>query len=163
MNRHSLARLKLICPTIAYHVGRLDSTLQSRYKIYIEVVQGLRSWQYQQELYDRGRILPGKIVTNCRPGHSWHNFGMAIDVCPDKYFEVPGFQPNWDDKHPDWIKIANTGQELGFLPGALFRSFPDKPHLQITGKFPVSPTDEIRLIFREAGMEELWRRSGIYQ
>ena len=163
MNQTSLARLGLVCPTICYHIGRLDYALSYRYGIQIEVVQGLRTWQYQQELYDKGRTIPGNIVTNCKPGHSWHNFGLAVDVCPDRYVDIPGFQPNWNDKSSDWIKIANTAQELGFFPGAVFRSFPDKPHLQMTGRFPVSPTDEVRQLFKEGGIEAIWRESGIYR
>jgi len=45
-----------------------------------EVLSGLRSYQQQAALYAQGRTKPGKIVTNARPGSSWHNYGLAIDL-----------------------------------------------------------------------------------
>jgi len=46
----------------------------------VEVISGLRSWAAQAALYAQGRTKPGKIVTKARPGSSWHNYGLAIDL-----------------------------------------------------------------------------------
>lgn len=161
MNQVSLKRLELINPVLAYNLGKLDTVLQA-HGIYIEIVQGLRSWQQQQDLYNQGRTKPGSVVTNCKPGYSWHNFGMAVDVCPDKYLDVAGFQPNWVDSHPDWQMIHKCALDLGFVCGADFRTFPDKPHLQMTGRFPVTPTDEVRQLFKDGGTKAVWDESGLH-
>lgn len=40
---------------------------------------GLRSFELQEQLYEKGRSLPGKVVTNARSGFSPHNYGCASD------------------------------------------------------------------------------------
>lgn len=52
----------------------------SKYGVSVEVLSGLRSWPEQAKLYAQGRNAPGKIVTNARPGSSWHNYGLAVDL-----------------------------------------------------------------------------------
>lgn len=152
MDSMSEARLSLVNPTLARKVSDLTSVLSFP----IRITQGMRGWNEQTKLYEQGRSLPGKIVTNARPGHSWHNFGLAVDVVP---LAVTG--PIWDANHPDWQTIHSAARALGFICGADFRTFPDWPHLQMTGRFPTSPDDEVRLIFRCGGMEEVWKESGI--
>jgi peptidoglycan L-alanyl-D-glutamate endopeptidase CwlK len=44
------------------------------------VVQALRTKEQQDALYAQGRTAPGRVVTDARPGFSWHNFGRAYDV-----------------------------------------------------------------------------------
>lgn len=41
-----------------------------------------RDYEKQNDLYAQGRVRPGSIVTNARGGYSYHNFGVAFDVCP---------------------------------------------------------------------------------
>lgn len=36
----------------------------------------------QQVLYQKGRSVPGTIVTNAKPGESFHNYRLALDFCP---------------------------------------------------------------------------------
>ena len=38
----------------------------------------------QAALYKIGRSVKGKIVTNARPGESYHNYGLAFDWVPLK-------------------------------------------------------------------------------
>lgn len=45
-----------------------------------KVISGMRTYAEQAELYAQGRSKPGNIVTNARPGQSYHNFGMAVDL-----------------------------------------------------------------------------------
>lgn len=154
MDTISTARLSLVCPKLSDLIKQLDSSLAQE-GISIRVVQGLRTWNEQAALYAQGRTAPGKVVTQAPPGHSWHNFGMAVDVVP-----MPNGQPDWNLGHPAWQRIVALGESLGLTSGSKF-SHPDWPHLQLTGKFPVSPTDEVRQLFRDAGMEAIWQEAGI--
>ena len=154
MDAISEARLSLICPIVAGKVLNLASILTFPFR----VTQGLRSWNEQERLYAQGRSLPGKIVTNAQPGHSWHNYGLAIDIVP---LEMQTSTPDWNIHHPAWQVIHSAAKALGFTCGADFRTFPDWPHLQITGRFSVSPDEEVRLIFKCGGMEAVWGESGI--
>lgn len=161
-------RLESINPIFAYHVGRLLTSLELA-GIWIEICQGLRSWNEQQALYEKGRALingdwniisPKSIVTKCRPGYSWHNYGLAIDICLDDS-RHPGFQAVWDDKDERWKKAAEIGKSLGFTVGAEFRTFPDNPHYQMTGRFGVNPDDEVRQLFKDGGIKAVWDESGL--
>jgi peptidoglycan L-alanyl-D-glutamate endopeptidase CwlK len=162
-------RLANINPIVAYHVGRLLYALELE-NIWVEVCQGLRSWNEQQALYEKGRaFIDGKwmvsskssIVTNCPPGHSWHNFGLAVDLCLDDS-KHEGFQAIWDDKDIRWQKMVSKAKEMGFVCGVEFRSFPDKPHFQMTGRFPVSPDSEVRQLFKDGGVKAVWDESGLH-
>lgn len=162
-------RLANINPVVAYHVGRLLTSLEEEH-IWAEVCQGLRSWNEQEALYQKGRafingvwIISSKssIVTNCIAGHSWHNFGLAVDLCLDDD-KLPSFQPDWNNKDPRWHQAAEIGEKLGFVVGANFRSFPDNPHYQMTGRFGVNPDDEVRQLFKDGGIKAVWDESGLH-
>jgi peptidoglycan L-alanyl-D-glutamate endopeptidase CwlK len=159
MNSFSEARLSEIHPYVAQKVRELAERL-SLEGIEIEVVQGLRTYAYQAKLFAQGRTTPGNIVTKCRPGWSYHNFGLAVDVAPDDPSK-PGYQPDWNDTHPTWKRIAEVAVSMGFVAGADFRTFTDKPHLQMTGAYPVNPNDAVRNLFDQPGLEEVWKQSGL--
>lgn len=48
----------------------------------IRIVSAYRTIAAQQALWNQGRTTPGDIVTWAPPGSSYHNYGLAIDVCP---------------------------------------------------------------------------------
>ena len=116
----------------------------------------------QQELWQQGRdingkiIDPKKIVTDAPPGHSWHQYGLCVDVAP---FNLEG-QPIWDIKDPAWKAITAIAPQFKLLSGACFSDLVDMPHWQAI-EIPESPTDEDRLIFREVGMIGVWKEYGL--
>lgn len=93
--------------------------------IRLRVVSGYRSYQDQADLYAQGRTETGNIVTNAKPGYSYHNFGLAIDVV-----EIKNGQALWEN--PSWPLIAKIGKEMGFEWGGDWSSFKDKPHFQMS-------------------------------
>ena len=156
MDAVSEARLSLINPKLADKIRTLAGMLAQE-SVFLKITQGLRSWDQQQKLYDQGRALPGKIVTNCPGGWSWHNFGLAVDCLPET---VEG-QADWNAEHPQWKRMELLGASLGLSSGALFRSFPDAPHFQLTGRFPVSPDAEVRQLFKDGGMQAVWDEANL--
>jgi peptidoglycan L-alanyl-D-glutamate endopeptidase CwlK len=156
MDAVSDSRLAQINPELAGKVRSLAALLADE-NIIIRVTQGLRSWNEQQALYAQGRTTPGKIVTNAPPGYSWHQFGLAVDVAP---FNLEG-QPDWNAEDPNWKRIIALGESLGLVSGSTFISCPDDPHFQLTGSWPVSPTDEVRSVFLNAGMLAVWVEAGL--
>ena len=150
MNNISLTRLSLINPVFAKNIIKLAATLSDK-NITIEIVQGLRTWNQQQDLYNQGRTTPGKIVTNSKPGNSWHNFGLAVDMCPF----ING-APIWDVQHDYFKELIKSANDAGFVCGAHFVSFPDYDHFQMTGIFPVNPNDEVRQLFKDGGIIAVW-------
>ena len=161
MDSISEARLSLIAPSLAAKVRMLHDILEGE-GIEIRVVQALRSWTEQDALYAQGRTAPGKIVTNCPGGHSYHNFGMAVDCVPSTQAPDQPYAPDWNSSHPVWKRMEEVGMSVGLVSGATWRTFPDAPHFQLNGKFPVgAPDDEVRQTFKDGGMAAVWQEAGI--
>lgn len=150
MNAISEARLQAVHPKLAERVRSMSELLQGE-NIVIQITQGYRSWAEQDALYQQGRTTPGKIVTNAKPGHSWHNFGLAVDVAP-----FDGGIPDWNVNHPAWKRIVAVGESVGLVSGSTWRTFPDWPHFQYTGQLPVSPDDAVRIAFEDGGIKSVW-------
>lgn len=148
-------RLAELHPELALRARKIDALLPS---LSIQVAQGLRTWAQQQLLYEQGRTSPGKIVTNCPGGMSWHNFGLAVDLFPEDV--IPG-QPDWNTANPAWLKMIGAGVSLGLVSGSNWRTFPDWPHFQLTGRFGVDPDEEVREIFKNGGVQAVWDEAGI--
>lgn len=165
MDTTSEARLQLINPVLADKIRALAVNLSAA-GLEIRVVQGLRSWATQDALFAQGRDANGnvidksKVVTNARGGYSWHNFGLAVDCAPDNP-NIPGFQIDWNAGHPQWKQMEAAGVALGLTSGANWLRLVDAPHFQLTGRFPVTPDDEVRQLFKDGGMEAVWNEAGI--
>jgi peptidoglycan L-alanyl-D-glutamate endopeptidase CwlK len=157
MNDHSKERLKLINPHLAKAVLQMAEMYETQFPgDVLEVEQGLRSWAEQQRLYAQGRTTPGNVVTQAQAGHSWHEYGLAVDVCPASLLN----QPNWAPADAKWKRVMAMGESCGLYPGAKF-SHPDQPHFQLTGRFGLSPDDEARQLFRDGGMTAVWQEAGL--
>jgi len=97
----------------------------------IEVISGLRSWVAQAALYAQGRTKPGRIVTKARPGSSWHNYGLAIDL---------GLFKNGvylDEKKPAeadnlYAEIGRIAEVHGIEWAGNWKTFQETPHFQVT-------------------------------
>lgn len=79
----------------------------------------LRSNAEQRDLYAIGRTLPGKIVTNARPGESKHNpdpngKALAYDCAPLRLGK-----PVWSSSSKEdasvWAIVGKCGEEAGLV------------------------------------------------
>jgi predicted transcriptional regulator len=61
----------------------------------------------------------------------------------------------------DWQRMLAVGNSVGLVEGAEWRTFPDWPHFQLTGKWPVTPDDEVRQVFLDGGMLAVWEQGGL--
>lgn len=120
--------------------------------ISFRITQGFRTWVEQDAIYAQGRTLPGEIVTHAKGGESWHNLGCAVDFVPMK-----DGKPVWNTSDPAWTKIIETGKSLGLTSGESW-THPDRPHFQLTGRFPMNaPDEEARQIYQVQGMAAFWQ------
>lgn len=102
--------------------------------ITILITDGFRSTEEQNNLYEQGRSTDGLVVTQVRGGHSYHNYGLAIDFAlRTKQGEVV-----WDMKYDgngnsksDWLEVVAIAKKLGFSWGGDWEEFKDYPHLQM--------------------------------
>lgn len=99
--------------------------------VIIEVISGLRSWAAQAALYAQGRTKPGPIVTKARPGSSWHNYGLAIDLGlfkGGKYLDSAN--PALADKL--YGSIGAIASRHGIEWAGTWKTFQETPHFQVT-------------------------------
>ena len=96
-------------------------------------ISGLRDWSAQERLYAQGRTAPGKIVTKARPGHSWHNFGLACDF---GVFMAGKYLDDTDPKlaHRVHAACGSIAADYGLDWGGSWPNFPDTPHSQAVPK-----------------------------
>lgn len=150
-------RLALVNPKLAVLVRQMADQLASE-GINVRVTQGLRTWAEQAALYEQGRGSPpvGKIVTNAQPGYSYHNFGLAVDLVP-----MIDIGPDWNTTHPVWQRIITVGQSVGLQSGAMWRTFPDMPHFQLTGSLGISPDGVVRAAYQAGGLQKVWEEANL--
>jgi peptidoglycan L-alanyl-D-glutamate endopeptidase CwlK len=152
----SLARLAPVHPKLASAIKQIDASAPD---LDIQVSQGIRTWAQQEIDYEQGRTTPGKIITNARGGFSWHQYGLAVDLLPEDI--TPG-QPDWDVNHPAWSRMVSLAESFGLVSGSEWHGLKDWPHVQLTGRFPVTPDDEVRAIYEQNhSIEDVWAASGI--
>lgn len=89
----------------------------------------------QAALYAIGRSLPGKKVTNAKPGESKHNFvdaktGKPAAAAFDIAIIVNG-KLNWSLDHPAWQLAGELGEELGLEWAGRWTKFREGPHFQL--------------------------------
>lgn len=135
MDKISYDRLQKLHPKLRDEAIRLfadaECALKGRAKPRITFT--LRTMAEQQALYDQGRTKPGSIVTNAKPGASYHNWGLAIDFA----LIIDGKTVSWDiakdfdgDKLADWMEVVNVFKKAGWEWGGDWQSFKDYPHLE---------------------------------
>jgi peptidoglycan L-alanyl-D-glutamate endopeptidase CwlK len=88
-----------------------------------------RSNAEQAELYAQGRTVPGKRVTNAKPGSSAHNFGLALDG-------VPLFhgKPMWSTAGAGadlWRQYGELALSAGCEWAGNWTRFREFPHVQM--------------------------------
>lgn len=122
-------RIKSLTPDMQSAVRKL---LNYAYQIGLDarVIQGTRTRQEQQKLFDEGK-------TKAQPGQSYHNLKLAVDIGIFRY--------DGDYVYDNDVCLELLGKKalkFGLRWGG-FWSHPDTPHFQMAG-LPDSPTAELR-------------------
>jgi len=146
MKPSSEKRLQQLHPALASAVRAVVADLAGR-GIVVEVVQGLRTYKEQDELYAKGRTKPGPIVTQARGGQSNHNFGLAVDLCP-----FTNDKPDWNAPMSVWAAIGAAAEARGLEWGGSWKKFLDKPHVQL----PVMTIKECASCYQAGGLDAVW-------
>lgn len=132
MDQATENRINLLHPQIREEVRRLVNECNKALTIHsqMRIVQGLRTFAEQDDLYAQGRTKTGSKVTNARGGQSYHNYGLAIDFC----LILDGKEVSWDtvkdfdqDGVADWLEVARIFQREGYKWG---KAFNDLPHFE---------------------------------
>jgi peptidoglycan L-alanyl-D-glutamate endopeptidase CwlK len=126
----SVKRINKLHPLIREDAKKVILEAQKE-EIYLRVTYGMRTFEEQNELYNKGRdkngniIEKSKVVTNAKGGQSYHNYGLAFDVV-----EIKDGEAVWDTEN--WNRIGKIGINYGFEWGGNWEKFKDRPHFQNT-------------------------------
>ena len=105
------------------------------------ITETLRTQEEQEELYAQGRTKKGKIVTNCRGFQSPHCWGVSFDFCRN----VKGKEYDNTDKFFDKVgaiaKSIFDNTEYDLFWGGDFKTFVDKPHIEMKKYLPNNSTN----------------------
>lgn len=135
-------KLALLFRDVAHAWLELRNQFFNAHGLQIRVTRGLSSYPNQLELYASGRMKgpsgawyvanKRKIVTDALPGHSYHNFGLAVDSCfmgDDPYLEkLPAPQASglWKEFG---LAVKDCGMSWG---GDWNGELVDRPHAEIS-------------------------------
>jgi peptidoglycan L-alanyl-D-glutamate endopeptidase CwlK len=119
------------------------------------VYEAYRSQALQALYYARGRtIIPPKhTVTNAPTNlHSWHGYGLAVDVVHRTKFWKPEGGEHW------FQRVAEIFKQHSCSWGGDWTK-PDTPHFQ-WHRCKASPSAEARKLIMAGGLEAVWRAVG---
>lgn len=104
------------------------------------ITETLRTQEEQERLYAQGRTTSGKIVTNCRGYQSPHCWGVAFDFCRNvkgkEYDNTDGFF----ERVGNIAKTILKDTEYRLFWGGDFKTFVDKPHVEMIKYLPNNST-----------------------
>lgn len=119
---HPLVAAKARAHIAACHAEGIDLLVTCSYRDPAE----------QARLYAQGRTTPGKIVTNARPGQSFHEYRVAYDVVPLRDGKAVWGTSGEDGKL--WQRVGALGKAQGLEWAGDWR-FKEYPHFQFVGGF----------------------------
>ena len=139
-------RISKLHPRIREEVTTIVNNIENS-GVGIRIVQGLRTFDEQNNLYAQGRTqaqldavglknvkarpdLPK--VTNARGGESFHNYGLSIDFVllhADKQVSWSQTEDLDKDGKRDWMEVVEAFGCKGYNWGGFWKS-PDYPHFE---------------------------------
>lgn len=127
MDPITLKRIETAHPALRAELHQIYSEICQRLtgRSFCRFTQVLRTFDEQNALYAQGRTAPGSKVTNARGGQSYHNYGMAVDIC----LIIDGKTASWEVGE-DWMKCVDVFRSYGWEWGGDWTSFKDYPHFQ---------------------------------
>jgi len=155
MDAQSLEILKFVYPDLRVRAFRLREDIHKATGYWIRITRGYSSYEAQEAIYAQGRTTPGKIVSNARPGLSYHNYGLAFDVCflgLDPYLETMA-KLRGDKAEVVWERVAECVEAGGMASGRRFRLRKDSPHAQISYGLEMSEMVEL---YHHGGLAGVW-------
>lgn len=108
-------RLLELHPAVRQRFEDFINEVEDKFRCIVRMEPPLRSFQTQQDLWDQGRTKPGPIVTWAPPGSSYHNYGLAADLCPFKP-DHPDLDWNYDFSKWEGLAIKHGMTWGGTFP-----------------------------------------------
>lgn len=121
---HSTTLIQTLHPKVRADFQAFIEECEQQFNVTIRIMQALRTFAEQQAIYDQGRTKPGEIVTKSPPGASFHQYGLAVDLC----VLMPDGKLDWNY---DNGKFANIAAQWSITWGGNWTGgFKDLPHFE---------------------------------
>jgi len=120
----SQSRLLTLHPKVRDDFKLFIEEAEKGLDIKLRITSALRSFAIQEELYSQGRTKKGNIITNAKPGSSFHNYGLAVDLV-----RMDGANADWSF---DLSKLLPYADKYGIDWGGNWKKFKDYPHFEKT-------------------------------
>jgi peptidoglycan L-alanyl-D-glutamate endopeptidase CwlK len=133
--------------------------IKEKFKAFFEEAAGInaypfsvfRTLQEQRAEWDKGRKFPGDIVTDARPGFSYHNYGLAFDMAwggSGKW--------TWDVPFEKWKELSAIAKKYDIECGI---DWPD-PYIKDCGHYQISFNISVQRLYAEYAktwhLEDVW-------
>jgi peptidoglycan L-alanyl-D-glutamate endopeptidase CwlK len=136
----TLERIKLLHPKLREEADAIYNEICEALtgKAMCRFSYTLRTFKEQDDLYAKGRTVPGPVVTKAKAGLSMHNYGLAIDIVliVDKDGDGRFESASWDvksdfdgDGKSDWQEVVTIFKQYGWTWGGDWK-FYDAPHFE---------------------------------
>ena len=149
-------KLKELHPLVAHKIKK--TLIQAKKEgLNVGLHMGLRSFEYQAQLYAKGRNKAGKVidkkkvVTNAKAGRSWHNYGLAGDIV----FKTKQNRWSWSTTFK-WARLGKIGESYGLTWGGYWTQPVDTPHFQYHKGLP--SINEAQALQKQNGLNAVWER-----
>lgn len=128
-DKYSAERIALLHPICQKVFEDFINECENTFDITLRITQGLRTIAEQDSIYAQGRTTTGNIVTNAKGGSSFHNYGLAIDLC----------QMVDNDTVVEWkfdiSKLSQIAKKYSLDWGGNWHTLKDYPHFQFTNGY----------------------------
>lgn len=123
----SLDRVKQLHPKCRNTFKQFIEECENNFGIILRIMLPVyRTIEEQNALYAQGRTTVGSIVTKAKGGQSFHNYGLAVDLC----------EMSSDDKEVLWNfdmgLLDPIAKKYNLEWGGNWQSIKDRPHFQIS-------------------------------
>lgn len=134
MDNISIKRIATLHPKIVSEISDILIECEKN-NVSIRITSAFRTAKEQEDLYTIGRSKPGRIVTKARAFESFHNYGLAVDICllhKDKSISYSLTEDLDYDGISDWLEVVKIFKSKGYEWGGDWQNFKETPHFQKT-------------------------------
>ncbi len=135
----SIDRIARLHPKVRDTFQQFIEECESTFDITLRIMLGYRTIAEQDTLYAQGRTTGGNIVTNAKGGQSFHNYGLAVDLCHIL-----------DNKQVDWNYDMSTLKPIAdkycLEWGGSWVHIKDRPHFEARLGFQENCSDLLAIV-----------------
>ncbi len=161
---HTEDCLAHVCPDLAMRWRRVREQFLDARGLTLRITEGVRTFAQQWAVWGQGRVKNKsgvwtitdirKIVTFSRPGESYHQYGLAIDVAfsgTDPYLEKLTKQQS----DIIWLDYGRICRDNHLVWGGDWKKRIDRPHCELTYGLSVH---ELQSIYELSGFKGVFAK-----